>query len=131
MLEHINWLAVIVASVTAFIIGGIWYSPKVFLNQWLEDMNLSEDPPENPVKTFGLAYLFSFLGCAVLAFLIGPNATVESATTTGFLTGLAIVGGSFGINYQFAKRPMRALWIDGGYHTVQFTLFGLILGLWT
>jgi hypothetical protein len=36
----------------------------------------------------------------------------------------------FGINYQFADRK-PALWlIDGGYHTVQFVLFGLVLGLW-
>lgn len=34
------------------------------------------------------------------------------------------------INYQFANRPIIAWLIDGGYHTVQFVLYGLILGAW-
>jgi hypothetical protein len=35
-----------------------------------------------------------------------------------------------GINYQFAQRSLRLWLIDGGYHLVQFLLFGLVLGLW-
>ena len=37
---------------------------------------------------------------------------------------------SFGINDQFANRPFSALFIDSGDHTVQFMLYGLILGAW-
>ncbi|WP_269749765.1 hypothetical protein [Salinimonas marina] len=37
---------------------------------------------------------------------------------------------SFGINYQFCQRPAVLLAIDGGYHIAQFTLFGLVFGLW-
>ncbi len=40
------------------------------------------------------------------------------------------VAASFGINYQFANRPLSALLIDGGYHTGQFVLYALILGAW-
>ncbi len=48
----------------------------------------------------------------------------------GLLVGAAFVAASFGINYQFADRKMTMWLIDGGYHTAQFVLFGLILGLW-
>ena len=41
-----------------------------------------------------------------------------------------MVAASFGINYQFANRSLTLWLIDGGYHTVQFLLFGLVLGLW-
>lgn len=34
------------------------------------------------------------------------------------------------IKHQFADRPFSALFIDGGYHTGQFVLNGLILGAW-
>jgi len=30
----------------------------------------------------------------------------------------------------FANRPTVLWLIDGGYHTVQFTIYGAILGLW-
>jgi hypothetical protein len=46
------------------------------------------------------------------------------------LAGFGFVATSFGINYQFAQRPFVLWLIDGGYHTVQFLLFGLIIGLW-
>jgi hypothetical protein len=48
----------------------------------------------------------------------------------GLLVGAGFVAASFGINYQFANRSFKLWLIDGGYHTVQFVLFGLVLGLW-
>ena len=42
--------------------------------------------------------------------------------------GLCWVAASFGINYLFERRPLNLWLINGGYHTLQFTLFGLILG---
>jgi hypothetical protein len=44
--------------------------------------------------------------------------------------GVAKPGTSFGINYQFAGNRTTLWAIDGGYHTVQFVLYGLIIGLW-
>ena len=62
--------------------------------------------------------------------LLGPNPVLSESIRAGLLVGLGFVGMSFGINYQFANRPLSALFIDGGYHTGQFLLFGLILGVW-
>jgi hypothetical protein len=41
-----------------------------------------------------------------------------------------VAGISFAINYQFASRSVTLTLIDAGYHTVQFCLFGMVLGLW-
>jgi hypothetical protein len=46
------------------------------------------------------------------------------------VAGLAYVAMGFAINYAFAGRSFRLWLIDGGYHTLQFTLYGLILGAW-
>ena len=48
----------------------------------------------------------------------------------GFAAGLFWVTTSFGINYLFERKPLRLFLINGGYHTLQFTLIGAILGLW-
>ena len=45
------------------------------------------------------------------------------------IVGIAWVGASFGISYLFERRSLAMGLINGGYHAVQFTLFGLILGL--
>ena len=52
------------------------------------------------------------------------------ALLQGVLVGAGIVAASYGINYQFANRSTTLWLIDGGYHTVQFVLYGLIIGLW-
>jgi hypothetical protein len=52
------------------------------------------------------------------------------ATAYGFCAGLTWVAASFGINYLFERRPLSLFLVNGGYHTLQFTLYGLILGLW-
>jgi hypothetical protein len=42
--------------------------------------------------------------------------------------GLCWVAASFGINYLFERKNLALFAINGGYHTLQFTLIGLILG---
>ena len=37
---------------------------------------------------------------------------------------------SFGINYLFERKSLKLFLINAGYHTLQFTLIGLILALW-
>jgi hypothetical protein len=48
----------------------------------------------------------------------------------GFSAGLSWVAASFGINDLFEPKSLVLFLINGGYHTVQFTVIGLVLGLW-
>ena len=131
MPDSINYIAVIVAAISSFIIGGLWYSPALFLNQWLKDMQLEKQDYGHPGKTFGIAFVFT-LGIAVLmsTFVDSSMGLVDGALF-GVKIGIGFVLCSFGINYQFANRPFRALAIDGGYHTIQFAVIGMILGAWS
>jgi uncharacterized protein DUF1761 len=79
---------------------------------------------------FGLSFLFCVIAAAAFAVWIGPNPPLETALVKGLVAGSCFVATSFGINYQFASRSIPMLLIDAGYHTVQFILFGLVLGLW-
>ena len=55
--------------------------------------------------------------------------SLGAATAAGFSAGLCWVAASYGIAYLFERRPLSLWLINGGYHTLQFTLFGLIVGL--
>ena len=66
----------------------------------------------------------------MFAWWLGPAPVLSEALVYGLSAGLCLVATSFGINYQFANRSTLLLLIDGGYHTAQFTLYGLVLGLW-
>ena len=50
------------------------------------------------------------------------------AIFVGLAAGLGWVATSFGINYLFERRAAGLLLINGGYHTLQFTPYGVVLG---
>lgn len=131
-LSSINWLAAIVAAVTAFVLGGAWYSPALFANQWMKASGMTEEKARqaNMPVVFGVSFVWALLGALCFAAFIGPKPDLGFAVAAGFATGLFWITGSYGINYQFEQRPLSLLAINGGYHTAQYTLYGLILGLW-
>ncbi|MGB5490680.1 MAG: DUF1761 domain-containing protein, partial [Woeseiaceae bacterium] len=104
--------------------------PVLFMKPWNEAMGRTEEDNGHPAKVFGLSFAFAVVAAYVFAAFLGPNPVLSESVKAGLLVGVAFVGMSFGINYQFATRPLSALFIDGGYHTGQFMLYGLILGAW-
>ena len=130
MPSGISWVSILVAALATFVIGGPWYSPALFLKPWQRAMNMADTKGGHPVRVFGLAYLFSVASCALLACLMGPDMGILEGMRFGSIVGAAFVAASFGINYQFANRSLAALLIDGGFHILQFSAFGAVLGAW-
>lgn len=128
----VNWLAVIVAAVSAFVLGGLWYSPALFGKAWMEASGVTPEKQQqgHPARVFGISFVWALLGAVCFAMFLGPKPAFGFAVGVGFLTGFIWVAGSFGINYQFEQKPMKLWLVNGGYHTVQYTLYGLVLGLW-
>ncbi len=124
-----NYWAVLLAAVSSFMLGGLWYSPVLFGKMW-NDENGGVKQDGHPAKVFGIAFLFSLLAAVTFARWIGPEASLEYALKHGLMAGFGMAAACFGINYQFAQRSFKLWLIDGGYHTAQFLVFGLILGLW-
>jgi hypothetical protein len=131
-LSSYNWLAVFVAAVSAFMLGGLWYSPMLFANQWVaaSGVDVEKAKRSNKAVLFGTAFVWSLLGAACFAMFIGPNPDLGFAVAAGAATGFFWITGSYGINYQFEQKPLSLLAINGGYHVAQYSLYGLVLGLW-
>lgn len=124
-----NLWAVLLAAVSSFFLGGLWYSPVLFGRAWNAE-NGGQKQAGHPAKVFGISFLFSLISAFAFARWLGAAPPLDTALKAGALVGFGFVAASFGINYQFAQRSFKLWLIDGGYHTVQFLLFGLILGLW-
>jgi hypothetical protein len=126
----LNLWAVVAAAASAFLLGGIWYGP-LFKHVWCREAGVDPDKPNgHPAMVFGGAFVLSLIAALVFALFLGPAPALPFALGAGFAAGLAWVAASFGINYLFAGRSLKLWLIDGGYHTLQFALYGLILGLW-
>jgi len=132
MEAHVNWLAVLVAGISAFIIGGIWYSPALFGKMWMKenDITIEQIQKSNKGKVYGLAFLFTMIIAVNLAmFLNAPDIHLSMGLLYGFLTGVWIFCG-IAIVGLFEQKTGRYIFINGGYMLVALSLMGAIIGIW-
>jgi len=132
-MPHINWLAVVTAAVSTFLLGGVWYSKLMFGPAWMAANNLHEaDLAKSSMgKIFGLSFLFALVMAANLAsFLAEPKTTASWGATAGFLAGFGWVALGIATIALFERRSWKYIAINGGYMTVSFVMMGLILGAW-
>jgi hypothetical protein len=131
-MPEINYFAVAAGALATFVVGGLWYSPVLFGKAWQRETGLSDEQLArgNMLRIFGIAFVLSLVAAFVFALFLGPRPSMPLGLGAGFSAGLCWVASSFGINYLFARRSLRLFLIDGGYHTLQFTLIGVILALW-
>jgi len=128
----INWLAVVAAGLSAFLVGGIWYSKPLFANAWMADSKLSEEEIKSSSmgKTFGFTAFFSLIMAVNLAmFLADAKTTAAWGAEAGFLAGIWTFC-AIAIHSLFELRSWRHIFINGGYSVVSLTLMGFIIGAW-
>jgi hypothetical protein len=130
-MPEVNWLAILAASVAAFVLGGAWYSPLLFGKKWQAAAGLSDETLKsgNPAIIFGGAFLLALLASWMFALFLGPRPELPLGAAAGAAAGLCWVATSFGINGLFERKPLSLVLINAGYHTLQFTAVGTILGL--
>ena len=131
-MPEFNVLAVLAAAVATFVLGVLWYSPALFGKAWQREAGVTDEQmrTSNKARVFGLAFILSLVAAFVFALFLGPRPPVSLGLGAGFSAGLCWVAASFGINYLFEQRSFKLWLINAGYHTLQFTIIGLILGLW-
>ncbi|CAN5546671.1 DUF1761 domain-containing protein [soil metagenome] len=131
-MESINYLAVLVAAVSTFAIGGLWYSPLLFQRVWMNVNKLTESDlgTVGQGKIFALSFLFALVMAFNLAmFLNAPDTTLAWGVTAGALAAIWVALG-IGTVALFERRPPAYIAINGGYWLVSFVVMGAILGAW-
>ena len=131
-MSTINWWAVLVAGISSFVLGGVWYSPALFGNAWMKDNNLSMEQIKkgNFGKIYGIAFILSLVMSANLAmFLNDAKTDVARGATAGFLAGIWVLC-AVATHGLFEHKPGRLIFINGGYSVVALMLMGAIIGLW-
>jgi hypothetical protein len=130
--QNINWLAVIVAAVSAFALGGLWYSPLLFANRWMKESGVQRDSPgQNSMGTvFGFAFILSFVAAFFLALFIGKDAGAAFGALAGFMAGFGWVFTFIGISYLFESKSLAHFLINACYSVLALTVMGLIIGAW-
>jgi hypothetical protein len=126
----LNWLAVFLAACTAFLIGAVWYSRKVFGNAWMMEVGLTEETigRGNLALTFGGTFALQVVAAAALAFFLGSGSDWLIGLQAGLLVAVCWIGTAYGITYFFEQRSLRLYLINAGYYLVLFAAMGAIIG---
>ncbi len=135
ILNHINWLAVLVGGLAYFFLGALWYSPVLFGKKWQGyNAALMSDP--NAKKGAGgimvlsaILMIVCALGLALLATRFGISGWV-GGLKLGILTGICFAGTAVHISYVYEKRPLGLHLINGLYNVAGNVLAAIIICCW-
>lgn len=132
-MSTVNWLAILVAGISSFVVGGIWYSPGLFGKAWMKDNNFTEESIKkgNKGKIFGFTFIFSLLMAANLGMFLNDPSKIDLSMGAlyGFLAGVWTFC-AIAIHSLFELKPWRLILINGFYSVVALTLMGAIIGVW-
>ena len=133
---HINYLAVVVATVAAFALGGLWYSPLLFAKVWVNAHGYTEEQVKAMQKSAGKAYGVSLI-CQLLialaiAVLVGYVHLI--LCVQGLKLALLIWAGfAFPLGLMatmFTEKKLTVFFIDTGYQLVYLLIMGAIITVW-
>lgn len=128
----LNHFAVITATISAFVLGGIWYGP-LFGKAWMRENGFTPEglAGVNQAKIYGLAFVWTLVMAYNLAMFIGdPAIGAGKATLYGFLTGFGWIAMAVFVIGLFERRSALLMVINGGYMAVALTMMGAIIGAW-
>ena len=127
--QNLSWLAIALASVSAFLLGFLWYS-VLFQKRWMKENGFTEESMKDAsmLKIFGTSFLLMFFAAFNLAMFIGDGGA-SFGTMAGFLAGFGWVFTFMGVVYLFERKSLALFLINGCYSVVSLTLMGLIIGV--
>jgi len=135
LFSHVNWLAVLVASIAYFMLGGLWYSKALFGSKWATLQKIDMNDPSVKKGVAGMMF-YSFLlmvvtviGLAVLVARLDLT-LISSGVKIGLVTGLFFSVTAISITFLYERKPLALYFISGGYQLIGNIIAAIILVAW-
>jgi hypothetical protein len=106
--HSLNVWAILVPAASAFVVGGLWYSPLLFGTAWKRANRFAGgEPPAPTAKVFAISFALTLVMAFNLAmFLHDPKTNLAWGATAGFLAGFGWVAMGIGV---VSPQPFRLL----------------------
>jgi len=156
---EMNFLAILVAALSSFIVGFIWYNPTVFGTIWMNEIGMTEEKAKqaNMAKVFGLSFVFAIMLAFMLPTIVihqvgavqlaGGNEKDEAliaflqvhgemfrsfkhGALHGFMAALFIVFPILATNSLYEQKSFKYIMVVSGYWMVTMTIMGAIICGW-
>ncbi len=131
MFEIVNMYAVFVASITAMVIGTLWYSPLLFGKQWRRLQNV---PVAN--QNFQASkMIIEFVSTLITAFVLSLFTVLLPPTVYASIIFALVVWVGFYVTMLLSEvlwenKPFELFLLNGGMRLAILVSMTLILVLW-
>lgn len=132
MLANTNWIAVIAATVVAFVIGGAYYG--ALAKPWMKAARIE---PSTPMKmtpaviatSVGMEFLMALMTSGVLFHLYAGAASLRQGLIAGFLLWLGFILPTVSINQRYEGYGWTLTMIDAGHWLLVMLAIGGTIAL--
>jgi hypothetical protein len=135
MSPEISFLGVILAAVSALVIGTVWYGPKTFFPRWQKITGATD---AHVKASFGKAMIWYIVTALLTAYVMAHFVAYAEAFTgttgitgglmTGFWAWIGFSVTSLASSEALDSRDKFILFIQGGDRLLTFLAMGAILG---
>jgi hypothetical protein len=138
MSVHVSILGVVLAAISAMIVGTLWYSPALFGPSWRKLIGISDE--EMKQKMGGATFVLlvaALLTAYVLALFTGyfhafsGDSWLVAAIDTSLLVWAGFALTTIFVHGVFEPQSKKVLYINAANRLVTLLVMGLILGLVT
>jgi len=138
-MHNLNWLAILVAAISAMVVGFLWYSPILFAKPWMREMGYDPNDKakvQEMQKSARPAYGGSFVASLVSAFTLAlilhglRGEDLHFGIMASFHIWLGFVATVQFTGALFMKQSMKLFAINTSYQLVCYLVMGSILTVW-
>jgi hypothetical protein len=135
MVPEINWIAVVLATISSMIVGAVWYARPVFGRRWMRLAKIDESTMGSGVPQIVLTIVVSFITALVLA---GASAIAQHFYGGSFLVNTLVTAVILWAGFTaarvithdaFERRPASLTILTIAHELVTVLIMALIIGL--
>ncbi len=132
----VNYVAVVLAALSNFVVGMIWYAKPVFGSQWMKLVGMTDTKAKKGMAwAMGVSLVASLLAAYVLAHVIFlahtffGNSFLQDAVCTALWVGVALQATVIAVHDSFEQRRKKLTLMNMGNQLATILVMGLIIGL--
>jgi len=128
--EELNFLAILLAAIGKFFVGGMWFSKMLFGALWLQEAGLKMDELTDHKKPMIISMVSGVLFVFTVAVLLSMlTVDLTSALAVAVIMAIGISGAQALPSFAFESRSMKLYLIYATQYVAEFVVVVSILTL--
>ena len=137
MVPEINYIAVVLATLSSMIVGSIWYTPKVFGSYWMKKADITPSGnAKDAIVPIAITLVVSFItawvlaGAVYISFSFYGGSFLVNSLVTALILWAGFTAARFITHDAFDKRPTGLTVLNVAHEFVTIMVMALIIGVW-